>query len=106
MDPSVRAEGFRREEKEHPRATGAQDRSSSASLRQAREESDIAVSVGFFSGPVVKQLESTTRTPGARCRRFQPSRSPYVGDACMRMLPPKWTAGPGALSSQSFMRGE
>ena len=36
----------------------------------------MAVSVGFFSGPVVKQLLSATTTFGTSCTRFHPSSTP------------------------------
>ena len=61
---------------------------SSTSRSAARAAIAIAVSVGFFSGPVVKQLASTTMTFGAPYTRFQASVTPYFGEQCIRMVPP------------------
>ena len=58
----------------------------------------IAVSVGFFSGPVVKQLESQTTTLGTSCIRFHPSSTPNAGSPCMRTVPPRCTDWPGCNS--------
>jgi hypothetical protein len=61
---------------------------SSASRWLARAASAMAVSTGFFSGPVVNADESTTATLGTPWMRFQPSIIPKRGDACMRQDPP------------------
>ena len=59
-----------------------------SALVQHLELTFIAVSVGFFSELVVKQLASLTTRFGMSNGRFQASSTPYRRDSCIRTVPP------------------
>ena len=48
----------------------------------------ITVRVGFFSGPVVKLLASTTATLSIAWSRFHAFSMPYFAERCIRTVPP------------------
>src|SRR6187551_788598 len=62
-------------------------RRSRLSRSLARAASAMAVSTGFFSGPVVNTEESATATLAAPCTRENASTTPNWGDSCMRHVP-------------------
>src|SRR5207244_2100201 len=62
-------------------------RSSCASRSLARAASVMAVSTGFFSGPVVNAEESATTTLRTACSRPQASSMPNFCEACIRHVP-------------------